>query len=264
MEGLSVETCRFYRHAIDILNAAQVPFLVGGAYAFGSYTKIIRHTKDFDLFLATEHVETALQGFRDAGYDAKIVFTHWLGKAYHGEDFVDLIYSSGNSVCPVDPTWFANAVDAKVLGKPVKLVPAEEMIWQKAFIMERERFDGADVNHLIRARSPHMDWDRLLARFDKNWRVLFSHLVLFGFVYPEERDLIPNWVVHTLSARLLGEGRAKRNGQICHGPLLSRMQYLADTEKWGYKDPRLAPHGTMTADQLDTWTEAGRTETAAR
>jgi hypothetical protein len=30
-------------------------------------------------------------------------------------------------------------------------VAVEEMVWQKAFIMERERFDGADVVHLIQA-----------------------------------------------------------------------------------------------------------------
>jgi hypothetical protein len=27
----------------------------------------------------------------------------------------------------------------------VKLMPVEESIWTKAFIMERERFDGADI-----------------------------------------------------------------------------------------------------------------------
>ena len=29
----------------------EVPFLVGGAYAFAHYTGIVRHTKDLDLFV---------------------------------------------------------------------------------------------------------------------------------------------------------------------------------------------------------------------
>src|SRR5688572_7229603 len=113
MNGLSEETCRFYRHAIDILNTAQVPFLVGGAYAFANYTGIVRHTKDFDLFLRPAHVQWALQAFNRSGYRSEIVFSHWLGKVYHGDVFVDLIFCSGNSVCPVDETWFAQAVEGE-------------------------------------------------------------------------------------------------------------------------------------------------------
>jgi hypothetical protein len=36
------------------------------------------------------------------------------------------------------------------------------------------------------------------------------------------------------------------------------MQYLSDTERWGYADARLRPHGRMTAEQITHWTAAGR------
>ena len=36
--------------AIEVLLEAEVPFLVGGAYAFATYTGIYRDTKDLDLF----------------------------------------------------------------------------------------------------------------------------------------------------------------------------------------------------------------------
>ena len=65
-------------------------------------------------------------------------------------------------------------------------MPVEEMIWSKAFLMERERFDGADVLHLMRARQKEINWPRLLSRFGEHWRVLLSHLVLFPYVYPNE------------------------------------------------------------------------------
>ena len=79
-----------------------------------------------------------------------MAFHHWLAKAHHGDKFIDVIFNSGNGVAEVDDEWFAHAVDEEVLGAPVKLVPAEEMIWSKAMIMERERYDGADVAHLLR------------------------------------------------------------------------------------------------------------------
>ncbi len=100
-----------------------------------------------------------------AGYRSELYFSHWLGKAFHGTDFVDIIFSSGNGACPVDDKWFARAVVGKVLGRDVRLIPVEEMIWQKAYIMERERFDGADVNHLLRACGAKLDWDHLIKRF---------------------------------------------------------------------------------------------------
>ena len=37
--------------AIQVLEEAGVPFLVGGAYAYAHYTGVYRDTKDLDLFL---------------------------------------------------------------------------------------------------------------------------------------------------------------------------------------------------------------------
>ena len=50
-------------------------------------------------------------------------------------------------VAKVDDLWFDHAPRTNVLGLIVRLTPAEEMIWSKAFIQERERYDGADVAH---------------------------------------------------------------------------------------------------------------------
>lgn len=261
-DQLAPETVRFYRHALEILYQADIPFLVGGAYAFANYTGIIRHTKDFDLFLRPFEARMALRAFTDAGYPTELTFSHWLGKAFHGEDFVDLIFSSGNGACPIDAQWFQHAVEDEVFGVEVRMIPAEEMLWQKAYIMERERFDGADVLHLLRARGSVLDWDRLIARFGPHWRILLSHLVLFGFVYPDDRENIPPDVLRRLTERLHSEPAGEEQ-HLCRGPLLSRLQYLTDTEKWGYTDARQLPIGRLTRQQVEHWTDAGLAEQQA-
>src|SRR5918997_31387 len=162
---LSAETAAFYRRMMDGLIAAELPFLVGGAYAFARYTGIERHTKDFDVFVREEDVDWAMTALGTAGCATELTFPHWLGKAYCGADFIDIIFSSGNGLVRVDDEWFANAVEDEVLGLPVRLIPPEEMLWSKSFVMERERYDGADVNHLLRARAANLDWPRLLQRF---------------------------------------------------------------------------------------------------
>ena len=247
-----------YRHVLEALREGGVEFLVGGAYAFTRYTGIERSTKDFDVFVRYTDRHRALEALADAGFDTEETFPHWLAKAFWGDDFVDIIYSSGNGVAPVDDGWFAHAPEADVLGLRVKISPPEEMLWSKAFVMERERFDGADVIHLLRAGAATLDWDRLLHRFGSHWRVLLSNLVLFGFVYPGERARIPRRVMDTLLERLTGELDASDPdaAKLCQGTVVSRQQYLIDVEEWGYTDGRLRPRGNMTAEEIAHWTAA--------
>ncbi len=250
-------TREFYCRAIAALKEAQVPFLVGGAYAFERYTGIVRHTKDFDIFVRPADLNHTLAAFAAAGYHAELAFPHWLAKAFSGGDFVDVIFGSGNGITAVDDGWFAHAVDARVLGVPVQLIPAEEMIWSKAFIQERERFDGADVAHLLRAQAERLDWPRLLRRFGRHWRVLLSHLLLFGFIYPGERATIPAAVMRELLGRAERELTAPPpTDRVCQGTLVSREQYLVDVDRWGYQDARLVPHGNMTEEAIEHWTAA--------
>jgi hypothetical protein len=252
---LPAETLAFYRRSMTALDEADVPFLVGGAYAFERYTGIARHTKDFDIFVHPRDVDRVLTTLAAVGCETDLPFPHWLGKARCGEDFVDVIFSSGNGVAAVDDDWFRHSVEAQVFEHPVRLIPAEEMIWSKAFIMERERFDGGDIAHILRASAERIDWTRLVARFGENWRVLMAHLVMFGFIYPGERHRISPGVLSELSTRLQRElGTPQAGERVCRGTILSRAQYLVDVERWGYVDPRLAPHGNMTEREAEIWT----------
>ena len=247
----------FYRETLEILDRAEVPFLVGGAFAFACYTDVKRDTKDFDLFLRHRDLPSALEALHKAGYLIEITHPHWLAKVYKGKESVDLIYRSGNGVSEVDDLWFARAVPGRALGMDVLLCPVEEIVWTKAFIMERERFDGADVMHLFRSCEASIDWDRLVFLFGEHWRVLFAHLILFGFIYPSHRNLIPQRVEQMMMRRLDHErGQEPPQERICRGTLLSRAQYLKDIEQWGYHDPRLQPTGTMTSSDIQHWTEA--------
>jgi hypothetical protein len=247
--------CALYGNALARLAASGISFLIGGAFALERYTGIARNTKDLDIFLRPRDLERTLAELGTLGCRIEVPFPHWLAKAVTTEGVIDFIFSSGNGVAQVDDVWFEHAIDALVLDVPVKLCPPEETIWSKALIMERERYDGADVAHLLRALGPCLDWRRLVWRFGPHWRVLLSHLVLFGFVYPGERWRVPDPVMRELMGRLAAEvGTVDRDQRLCCGTLLSRAQYLPDIQAWGYRDARLAPTGSMTADDVARWT----------
>ena len=251
------EARSFYVQLLQALQRHRLPFLIGGAYALAHFTGIRRPTKDLDIFVRQSDWDRLAQIATDAGHRVELAYPHWLGKI-HGEcGFVDVIFNSGNGISPVDDSWFKSAPDAQVLGLAVKVVPVEEKIWTKAFIMERERYDGADVAHLIHACAPSMDWSRLLQRFGPHWRVLLSHLVLFGFIYPCDRSRVPQWLLDELTERLRLETHSEppRSGH-CAGTLLSREQYLPDLAHKGVEDVRLGPQSTMTHDDVAEWTAA--------
>lgn len=257
MEDIAPSTRAFYCQVLTTLNESGIPFLVGGTYAFERYTGIARHTKDLDIFVRREDCDRIFKVFAAKDYRTELPFPHWLGKIIGEEDFIDAIFNSANGNDEVNDVWFESAIEEEVFGIPVKICSPEEIIRSKAFIMERERYDGADIAHLLRGCSEQLDWSRLLERFGALWRVLLSHLILFGFIYPAERERIPNWVMQELLERLQSEmSSASPTEPVCQGTLLSRAQYLVDTECWGYQDGRLQPRGNMTAKEIAQWTAA--------
>lgn len=251
----------FYRQVIGVLNRACIPFLMGGGFAFEFYTQIGRSMKDMDILVHRSDLEKVFEILNEAGFKTDLTFSHWLGKVYHEDSFIDIIFSSGNGLCEVDDQWFKHSKPGEVFGFPVRFCPPEEMIWTKAFIMERERYDGGDIAHLILKCSERLDWHRLLNRFGSHWRVLLSHLVLFEYIYPSEKHRVPEQVLRELLRRLDADLTAPIPvDPACQGPLLSRTQYRVDIEKMGYKDARLAPDSNMSAEETTDWTAAGDAE----
>jgi hypothetical protein len=247
-------TTAFYIDVLTRLTGGRVPFLIGGTFAYGHYTGTQRATKDLDVFVRRSEVPDVLALFRGHGFRADLLFPHWLAKVRRDKFTMDIVFNSGNGCAPVDDEWFNHAAEGEILGFAVKLCPLEEMIWSKAFVMERERFDGADIIHLLRS-GRELDWPRLLARFGEFWPVLLSHLILFSFVYPDRRASVPAAVMRDLLARQMDQ-RPDPSNRLCFGTLLSREQYLPDLQQYGYLDPRLLPPGVMTRQDAELWTAA--------
>ena len=256
IDTTATEIEAFHRRMLQVLVDAGVPFMVGGGYALRHFTGITRPPKDLDVFVHPADCPAALAALAGAGCRTEMLFPHWLGKATAAEGYVDVIFSSGNGVAEVDDGWFDTAVDGCVMGLPVRVCPVEETIWSKAFVMERERYDGADVAHLLHACGRTLDWNRLLNRFGAHWRVLMSHLMLLDFIYPPP-STIPAWVMGRLIGRLRTEVAVGLSGEaLCQGTLLSRPQYLDDLAAGGLGDARVAPHGRMSPAEAALWTEA--------
>ena len=69
------------------------------------YTGIARNTKDLDLFIRPQDRDRTLTTLTAAGYRTEFFYPFWIAKALCGEAFIDLLYNSGNGLCPVDDDW---------------------------------------------------------------------------------------------------------------------------------------------------------------
>ena len=160
--AFTAEQRAVFTDVLNLLSAHKIPFAISGAFALHQHTGIWRDTKDLDVFLVDDQVLTALAALRAAGFETEICDPVWLCKARRGQYFVDLITGMSNAVVIVQNDWIERASHADIFGMQVKVLAAEELIASKLFVTRRERFDGADVVHVIHGTAGKLDWSRIL------------------------------------------------------------------------------------------------------
>ena len=95
-QDIAPTTREFYCRVLRTLKASEIPFLLGGTYAFERYTGIARHTKDLDIFVRPRDCDRIFELFAATGCHTELSFPHWLGKILFKEDFVDVIFNAAN------------------------------------------------------------------------------------------------------------------------------------------------------------------------
>jgi hypothetical protein len=231
------EAHAFYREALEGLNETGVQYMLGGAFALFHHTGIYRDTKDLDVFCRSGDYPKILKYFSARGYHTELTDVRWLAKIYKGEYFIDVIFDTVNNICTVDDSWFNNAPQGEFAGMPVLFLSAEELIWCKIYVQNRERFDGADVNHIILKTGKNLEWKRILGRLEQHWHLLLAQILMFQFVYPSDfAEIIPKWLFDELIRRAQEQYDLPSSiAKICRGPIIDQTQYHVDIKEWDYK-----------------------------
>lgn len=184
-----------YHVALQALRDAGVPFAVGGGVAFGYYAHRARYTKDLDLFVRPADRDRAIaevsrSGFVD--YHAQQCYQrHWIYRGVRGGLILDLIWQMANERATVDDGWLARGPVVAIHGTPVRLVPVEEMLWAKLYVLQRERSDWPDVWNMLARSGPMMDWEHLIRRIGADWPLLAAALQVFGWLAPDQALALP-------------------------------------------------------------------------
>jgi hypothetical protein len=244
------------REVLMVLEQHRAPYAVAGAFALLQHTGICRSTKDLDIFLTSESLSAALRLLQGHGFQCELCDPVWLAKVHRDNYFVDLITGMSNAAISVNESWIRHAHPASVLGIPTRVLAPEELLVSKLFVARRERFDGADIVHIIYTTAGDLDWGRILQLAGEHWEMLLWALILFRYVYPAQTRFVPAVLWQDLLGRFLklvlqpdGQGKFR-------GSLIDDNMFAIDVKDWGlgdvlgeYRASRLSKTG-IGADRL--------------
>ncbi|MDB6057907.1 MAG: hypothetical protein JWO95_1751 [Verrucomicrobiales bacterium] len=197
-ELISVQQWAICKRAIDALRAEKVDFLLGGAYGLALYTGRLRDTKDADFFILPEHAPRAAAALARAGfqdYHPKLAYDRrWIYRSTMDDFIVDLIFRMANRRSDIDEVWFQRAHDVSIHGDKLKVIPPEEMLWQKSYVMQRDRCDWPDVINILYVSGHLLDWEHLINRAREDEALIFGLLHVFEWLCPDKARKIPEFV----------------------------------------------------------------------
>ena len=189
------EKWAIYRRVLTMAQDRRIPFAVGGGTATMVYTGRPRQSKDIDLFLAPDHRDEMIQVTRDCGlgdlYDEQPYDRNWIYRAHDGAAIVDVIWSMANYRSQVDATWLENGPEIELDGMRLHLVPAEETLWCKLYILQRDRCDWPDALNIVKTVGPELDWDRVMSRLEGDTPLLSGLLSVFAWLCPDRAQDLP-------------------------------------------------------------------------
>ena len=219
------EQWRIYIIAIEAVRATGLSFMIGGAFGLACYTGRWRNTKDLDFYILPKHRETVIDALTGAGfgdyYDRLPYDRQWIYRSERDGVIVDIIWAMANQRAEVEPDWFEYAPVVRLHGQELQVLPAEELLWCKLYVLQRDRCDWPDVMNILYAVGEQLEWDRLMRRLGDDRCLLRGAVAAFSWLSPQKALLLPE--------ELRSEGCPDPLG---NGEMEQRRVRLLDSRPW--------------------------------
>ena len=193
--AISETEWRTYKRAIQAVRQAHVPFLLGGGFALATFTGRWRDTKDIDFYVNPNARLAAIAALNKAGfsdyYKTRPYDRRWIYRSVRSGVIVDIIWSMANRRARVDGMWFENARCAVIRGEELKVVPIEEFIWSKLYILQRDHCDWTDIFNVIYSSGREVNWRHLIGRLKQDTPLLRAALTVYTWLCPGNASQLP-------------------------------------------------------------------------
>lgn len=223
-----------YRKIIRLAKDRRLHFSLGGAFAMAAYTSRWRNSKDMDIYVQPADRDAMVEVLTAAGLDdfyERLPYDRgWIYRGCRGDVIVDVIWAMANRRAHVDSTWIEEGPLVKVRQEWVRVVPPEEMIWAKLYVLQRDRCDWTDDLNFLHAVGPTLNWNHLFDRLGDDAPLLGGLLMIFAWLSPRRARELPPWLWERL--RMPGPPRQGSDEQEAGRARLldSRPWYYAQQE----------------------------------
>lgn len=196
-----------YQQVLEAVHQRGLPYVIGGGLAGSLYARRWRNTKDMDLLVLPRDHEAfgevlTEQGFEDY-YERDPYDRSWIYRGYSAGIIVDVIWQMANHRAPIDEGWIERGPRVVMRGMNVRVVPPEELIWAKLYVMDRGRCDWPELLNILYAQAQHLDWAHLLGRVGDDRLLLAGLLAVFRWISPSAAEDVPAWVWERLGLQAL-------------------------------------------------------------
>jgi hypothetical protein len=189
------EQWRIYLDAIKATRKTGARFLLGGAFGLAGYTGRWRNTKDLDFFVLPsdkDKIIDALTKIEFEDYYSTLAYDRgWIYRAVRNDTIVDVIWQTPNRRTVVDEEWFKRGRPVVLRDEKLAVIPAEELLAIKLYVLQRDRCDWPDLINLLHCTCNALDWDHVLNRLGSDQPLLAGLLQVFNWVSPAEAKMIP-------------------------------------------------------------------------
>jgi hypothetical protein len=186
-----------YQQVIEEASRREIPFALGGAFAVATCTGHWRNTKDLDVYVLPERREEMIALLREMDFtDYFEIHSYdrwWIYRGTRDGNIVDVIWAMANHRAQIDDLWLSGP-EVDVRGHRVKVLPLEALLWDKVYIMQRDRCDWPDLMNLLYAGGAEVDWGYLLSRMGEDAALMAGALMVFRWISPGGAARLPGWI----------------------------------------------------------------------
>jgi hypothetical protein len=184
-----------YLRAIRGLRQKRIPFMLGGGFAQAVFTGRLRNTKDVDLYIDPGARDATVEVLSSAGFEdyfqQQSYVRNWIYRSHQSGVIVDVIWSMANQRAQVDSLWFERAGSVRLRGEKLAVVPVEEFMWCKLYIMQRDHCDWTDLLNVMYTCGRRLDWEHLIWRVGEDLPLLKAMLLVYGWLGAPEAHNLP-------------------------------------------------------------------------
>jgi hypothetical protein len=224
LEALSRSQAVLFQDVIRKALVRGLRFAVGGSLAMAYATGIPRPSEDLDIYVLRDEKEPMIQLLAEMEFleYTAVPYDHtWVYRLHRETMIVNVIWAMANHRAQVDLEWLLRGSLVDLGTERFRLIPVEEMIWSKLYVLQRDRCDWPDVFNLIHAAADRIDWDHLLNRVQSDAPLLYAALEIYCWLKPDSWLKFPVWL----------RGSIRHPGEQ-NGGLTQRRANLLDARPW--------------------------------